>query len=235
VTIGVDVPSSRRAIDLAEQYTGVYASIGVHPNDAASFDDGSLAELRALAAHPKAVAIGEIGLDNYWKTVAPDAQTRAFLAQLELAADLGKPVIIHIRDAAHRHDATDDMLAVLEQHLARRALNQAPGVLHAFSGDTIAARRACDMGFLIGIGGPVTYKKADRMRDVVQAAPADRLMLETDAPFLSPAPHRGRRNEPANVRLIAEQVARLRQTSLDDIAECTTANAARLFGWIDEP
>lgn len=226
VTIGVDVASSRRAIELAERYAGVYASIGVHPNDAADFSHDTLNELRELAAHPNVVAIGEVGLDNYWRTIAPDAQRRAFEAQLELAAELGKPVIVHSRDAA------EDVLGTLERHIARNP--QHAGILHAFSGDRDAARRAYGIGFLIGIGGPVTYKKADELREVVRTAPPDRFVLETDAPFLAPVPYRGQRNEPARVTLIAEHAARLRQAPVQDLARHTTSNAARLFGWTDE-
>ena len=226
VTIGVDVASSHRAIELAERYPAVYASIGVHPNDTADFSHDTVNLLRQLAQHPKVVAIGEVGLDNYWKTIALDVQRRAFEAQLELAAELGKPVIVHSRDAA------EDVLGTLERHIARNP--QHAGILHAFSGDRDAARRAYGIGFLIGIGGPVTYKKADELREVVRTAPPDRFVLETDAPFLAPAPHRGQRNEPVRVTLIAEQVARLRQTPVADVARHTTANAARLFGWTDE-
>ena len=226
VTIGVDLASSRRAVELGERYAGVYASIGVHPNDVADFSRDTLNELRKLAQHPKVVAIGEIGLDRYWRTVAPDAQKRAFEAQLELAADIGKPVIIHSRDAA------EDVLETLERHLARNP--QHAGILHAFSGDRDAARRAFGIGFLIGIGGPVTYKKADELREVARTAPPDRFVLETDAPFLAPVPHRGQRNEPARIALIAEYTARLRQAPVEDIARCTTANVARLLGWTDE-
>ena len=226
VTIGVDVASSRRAIELAERYSSVYAGVGVHPNDAADFNGDTLGEIRALAQHPKVVAIGEIGLDNYWKTVAPDAQVVAFRSQLELAADIGKPVIVHSREAG------GDVLSILARYASGAA--RLAGILHAFSGDMEAAQRAFGLGFLIGFGGPVTYQKADRLREVVRAAPPDRFVIETDAPFLTPMPYRGQRNEPRHAKLVAEQIAQVRQAAVGDIARHTTANAARLFGWVDE-
>ena len=223
LTIGVDVPSSRRAIELAEQYESVYAAVGVHPNDAAEFNNDTAHEIRALAPHPKVVAIGEIGLDTYWKKAAPEAQARAFTAQLDLAIELGKPVIIHNRDA------TAEVMLTLERHATRSTRHA--GVLHSFF-DTIAvAQRAFEMGFLIGLSGPITFKKSHALRELVRAAPIDRIVIETDAPFLAPEPRRGRRNEPARVRDIAELIAGERRSTIEDIAAQTTANAARLFGW----
>jgi len=228
VTIGVDVAGSRRAIELADRYPAVHAAVGVHPNDSAGFDDETLATLRALARHPKVVAIGEIGLDHYWKKVAPEVQTRAFQAQLELAADIGKPIIVHNRDA------TENVLAILSRHITRHASLVTPGILHSFSDDLAVARRAFDLGFLIGFGGAVTFKKSAGLRDLARAAPSDRYVLETDAPFLTPEPHRGRRNEPAYVQHVVECIAQARGVSFAEVARQTTANAARLFGWTDD-
>ena len=235
VTVGVSVASSRRAIDLAEQYEPVYAAVGVHPNDASGFDDDSLSEIRVLAQHPKVVAIGEIGLDHYWKTVSPEAQRSAFEAQLDLALDIARPVIIHSRDAADQvmdtlaRKACPERSRRVTQHATRST-----GILHAFSGNWSAAQRAFELGFLIGIGGPVTFKKSESLRELVRAAPLDRMVIETDAPFLTPEPRRGRRNEPASARLVAERIALERRVTVEDIAETTTANAARLFGWTSD-
>lgn len=225
VTAGVDVASSRRAIELAEQYEAVYASVGVHPNDAAEFNNHTLSEIRALAQHPKVVAIGEIGLDNYWKKVSPEAQARAFEAQLDLAAEIGKPVIIHNRDT------TAEILAILERHVARPASRFTRGVLHSFFDGLDVAQRAFEIGFVIGLSGPITYRKSDDLKELARAVPADRFVVETDAPFLAPEPHRGQRNEPAYVRHVAECIAQVKDCSLEEIARQTTANAGRLFGW----
>ncbi len=228
VTIGVDVGGSRRAIELADHYPTVYAAVGVHPNDSAGFDDETLATLRALAQHPKVVAIGEIGLDNHWRKVAPETQARAFEAQLDLAAEIGKPVIVHIRDA------TENVLAILSRHITRHSSLVTHGILHSFSDDLAVARCAFDLGFLIGFSGPVTFKKSNILRDLAQAVPPDRYVLETDAPFLTPEPRRGRRNEPTYVQHVAECIAQARGVSLAEVARQTTANAARLFGWTDD-
>lgn len=230
LTIGVDLPSSRAAVALAGRYAGVYAAVGVHPNDCAEFDDATLAAVRALAAAPRVVAIGEIGLDYYWKKTAPGQQARALRAQLALAAELGLPVVIHNREA------TEDALALLAEWVAglRAAghpLAARPGVLHSFSADWPAAERALDLGFYLGVSGPVTYKKADTLRAVAAAAPAERLLIETDAPFLTPHPHRGERNEPAYVRFVAQGVAAARGEPVEQAARRTGENAQRLFAF----
>lgn len=225
VTIGTDIASSRRALALAEKYAVVYASVGVHPNDAGDFDDNNLNALRDLVQHPKVVAIGEIGIDYHWKKVAPDAQARAFRAQLELADEIGKPVIVHNRDA------TEDVMSILSGHFSHQSSHVTRGVMHSFSGDITVAQQAFELGLLIGFTGPVTFKKADALREVARAVPIDRFVIETDAPFLTPEPRRGRRNEPAYVHHIAERIATLRDLSIEELAEQTTANAMRLFRW----
>jgi TatD DNase family protein len=227
VTIGVDVASSRRAIELADRYPAVYAAVGVHPNDSAGFDGETLATIRALARHPKVVAVGEIGLDYYRKKVAPAVQAHAFEAQLALASEIGTPVIIHNRDAA------EEVLTTLAQHFARCSPPAALGVLHAYFDSLETAQRAFDLGFLIGFGGAVTFKKSAALLELARAAPPDRFVIETDAPFLTPEPHRGRRNEPAYVRRVVECLAQARGVFFEEVARQTAANAARLFGWTD--
>jgi TatD DNase family protein len=226
VNVGTDLISSRRAVALATQYEQVYAAVGMHPHDAKKLDGASLAELRALAQQPKVVAVGEIGLDFYRDRSPRDAQRRAFQAQLAWAARLGRPVIIHDRDA---HDEIRDMLTDWTRTLKGSVLPGRLGVLHTFSGDVAMAEWAIDLGFYISISGPVTYKNAGRLPDVVRALPLDRILVETDCPFLAPHPHRGKRNEPAYVCLVAEAVAALKGIAIDELAEATTANAQRLF------
>jgi TatD DNase family protein len=215
-----DLASSRRAIALAERYSEVRAAVGVYPNEAADFSAESLAELRDLAQHPKVDAIGEIGLDLHWRTVPLDIQRQAFRAQLELAAEIGRPVIIHDREAH------------AEVMAALRAVPQTGGtVLHSFSGDAEMAHEAEAAGWCLGVDGPLTYKKNDALRAIFAAAPLDRILIETDAPYLTPQARRGSRNEPAFVAFVAERLAEVRRVGLEQIAAATTANAARLFGW----
>jgi TatD DNase family protein len=189
-------------------------------------DGAALAELRELAQQPKVVAIGEIGLDFYRDLSPRDVQRRAFQAQLAWAGKLGKPVVVHDRDA---HDDVMAILADWAAGLDRSPLAGRAGVLHTFSGDLPMAERAIDLGFYISISGPVTYHNARDLPGIVQALPLDRLLVETDCPYLAPHPYRGKRNEPAYVRLVAERIAALRGMSFDDLAAATTANAHRLF------
>ena len=228
LNVGVDVPSSRRAVALAEQYEAIYAAVGMHPHDAKKLDGAALAELRDLAQHPKVVAVGEMGLDFYRDLSPRDVQRRAFKSQLAWAVKLGKPVIIHDRDA---HQEVLDVLTDWAAGLGGSPLAGRPGVLHTFSGDLEMAEKAMELGFYLSISGPVTYQNAGRLSGIVQALPLDRLLVETDCPFLAPHPHRGRRNEPAYVRLVAGRIADLKGISLEELAEATTANAQRLFGF----
>jgi len=228
LNVGADLPSSRQAVALADQYDLVYAAVGMHPHDAKKLDGATPAEFRDLARHPKVVAVGEIGLDFYRNLSPPEVQRRAFQAQLAWAAQLGKPVVIHDREA-HR-----EVLAMLTDWAA--GLKDSPltgrlGVLHTFSGDQAMAERAIELGFYISISGPVTYPNARRLAEIVKALPLDRLLIETDCPFLTPHPYRGRRNEPAFVRLVAERVAELRGISVEELAQATMANAGRLLGF----
>lgn len=221
---GIDLAASRRALALAETHPALRVAVGVHPTETAGFGPETLAALRDLSQHPKVDAIGEIGIDLYWKTVSLEQQEVALRAQLALAAERHLPVIIHDRDA---HEA---VLRVL-----REAAPPAGVVLHAFSGDAAMAAQAGALGFYLGVDGPLTYKKNDALRAVFATAPEDRILLETDAPYLTPdAPpqvRRGTRNEPAFVRQVAARLAVVRGVPEDTIAQTTTANARRLFRW----
>jgi TatD DNase family protein len=234
---GIDLETSRNAIRLAERFQEVYAAVGVHPNDASSWTDDTFTELRELARHPKVVAIGEIGLDYYRDRTPRDLQRRAFSRQLELAAEVSLPVVIHSRNTSlSDRQATLDVLALLiewQASLERTApqLAQRPGVLHSFSDTEPAARRAIEYHFMIGITGPVTFKNATELQQLVVALPLEYLVTETDAPFLTPHPFRGQRNEPAYVRYVAAKIAELRDQPLQTIENITAANAERLFNW----
>ncbi|MCE7989698.1 MAG: TatD family deoxyribonuclease [Caldilinea sp. CFX5] len=231
VNPGIDLQHCRQAIALSEQYPEVYAAVGIHPNSSADFSAATLAEVRRLAQHPKVVAIGEIGLDYYWQQAPAAQQAYAFRAQLELAAELGLPVIIHNRDA------TEDTVAMLDAWVNANSTRQSPlaprpfwGVLHAFGGDRALAQQAFDWHFAVGLGGPITFRNAQRLQEVVAQLPLDHCMIETDAPYLTPHPYRGKRNEPAHVALVCEQIAHLQGQSRITVAQATTAVAYRFFG-----
>jgi len=233
---GVDLASSRKAVELAEKHTQVFAAVGVHPNECGSWSENSPAELNLLAKSSRVRAIGEIGLDFYRNISKPEIQRSIFRKQLEIAYFLDLPVVVHVRDQDDGGSALDEAFEMLGEHIDRlkdhhKICAENPGVLHAFSGDVSEAERAVAMGLCLGIGGPVTYKKAEKLQAVVIKAPLEYILLETDAPFLSPVPQRGKRNEPANVRLVAEQISRLRNLDSNDIFSVTTQNAKRLFRW----
>jgi TatD DNase family protein len=223
---GTDLPRSRAAIQMAETYPGVYAGVGIHPNSTADFTESMIDEIRALAAHPKVVAIGEIGLDYYRHWSSPEKQRHAFEAQLALAAKLNLPVIIHNREA----DA--DSIAMLHDWVAAlpEPLRSRPGVMHSFSASQEIADQAVEIGFCLGFTGPITFKNADSLRRIAASLPEDRILIETDSPFLTPHPYRGKNpNEPAYVRFVAERIAALRLISDETFAQLSTANAERLF------
>lgn len=223
---GIDVVTSGEALGLAAQYPGVFAAVGVHPNSTAEFGDGMLDTIEALASQPKVVAIGEIGLDYYWDKSPKDKQIEAFKAQLAMAARMGLPVIIHNREAS------DDVIAILEMWARDlpSALQERPGVLHSFSAPRTVAERALAIGFFLGFTGPITYKNADELRRIATTVPLERVLVETDGPFLTPTPHpRKHRNEPAYIPLIVDRLAALRQLGNEEITSATTANAMRLF------
>jgi TatD DNase family protein len=234
VNPGIDLDASRAAIALAERHPAVYAAVGVHPNDCQDFDAGTVEELRELAVHPKVVAMGEIGLDYYWDAVPRDQQQRVLEMQLELAASLGLPVIIHSRES------NDDVAAILRTWVNGEAFRSSPlarrpyaGVLHAFSGDLALAQEAYGWGFVLSLGGPVTFKNARRLHELVPHLDMTRLMLETDSPYLTPHPHRGRRNEPAYLPLISDRLTELYGATPSAIARASTSLALRFFGLED--
>ena len=231
VNPGIDLVHSRQAIALAETYREIYAAVGVHPTSSAEFDSHTVTELRALAANPKVVAIGEIGLDYHWDTVAPEQQKAALRAQLALAAELGLPVIIHSRDS--NEDMAEELSRWVqgeEFRVSALAARPFAGVLHAFSGDAAMAEAAYEWGFVVSLGGPVTYKNAEALRELVPYLRRDRLMLETDAPYLSPHPYRSKRNEPSYVRIVCERLAEIYGANVDEIAAESTALAIQFFG-----
>jgi TatD DNase family protein len=218
VEIGYDLPSSRAAIALAEAHPQIFAVVGVQPNHVAELTPGWLDEVRALAAHPKVVAIGEIGLDYHWMKASPADQERVFREQLALARAIALPVVIHSREAQA------DTLRVLGD-----AARGQPGVMHSFSGDWEYAQACLEIGFMLSFSGPVTFPKAAELHEAARLAPADMILTETDSPYLSPHPRRGQRNEPANVRLVAERLAALRGVPLSELAAQVWRNAERIF------
>jgi TatD DNase family protein len=229
VNAGAGLEASQAGVALAETYPQVYAAVGVHPHEAKTLNQDVLEELRALAQHPKVVAIGEIGLDYYRDRSPRPVQRRAFQQQLALARELGKPIIVHDREA-HR-DVMDMLRQWVREGYQPSAIGHQPvGVMHCFSGDLAMAREVIEMGFYISIPGPVTFANERRLPDLVRALPLERLLIETDCPYLTPHPHRGKRNEPAYVRLVAEAIAQIRGISLEEVARITTANARALFG-----
>lgn len=217
----IDLDNCAAVLALSERYDGVFAAVGVHPNSSAEWQPTDIDHIRTLAQHPKVVAIGEIGVDYYWDKSPKTTQHTAFAAQMALAAELDLPVIVHNREASE-----DTVALMAASPLAGR---ERAGVLHSFSAEAHIARRALDLGFYIGFTGPLTYKKADDLRQIAQTVPLDRILIETDAPFLAPHPYRGKRNEPAYVVAVADRLAALHNLSLDRIAAITTANAERLF------
>ena len=226
VNIGTSLTSSRAAVALAERYDFIYATVGVHPHDAKTVTPAVLDELRVLARRPKVVAVGEIGLDYYRDLSPRPAQRRAFAAQLGLATELGLPVVVHSREAH------DDVMAALQEwcRLPTGGGEGGIGVLHSYSAGPERLEGVLKLGFSIGISGPVTFPKAHRLRVVAATVPLERLLVETDCPYLTPKPYRGRRNEPAYVRHVVEEVACAREMPVEAVARATVNNARCLFG-----
>ena len=226
----IHLASSFDILRLAESIDEVYAAVGVHPNEALSWESGMQDSIQEAAHHSKVVAIGEIGLDYYRDYSPRDLQRRVFTHQLDLAAEMNLPVIIHNRQAS------EDVLELLTAwHAtlvkANSPLKDRPGVLHSFSDQLPVAKQAIDIGFFIGFTGPITYKNTYNLQELVKSIPLDSILIETDAPFLPPHPHRGKRNEPAHVRLVAEKLSELLEVDYQTVAKATTNNSKRLFGW----
>jgi len=223
ITIGCDLATSRAAVGLAGRYESVYASIGVHPHEVKHIGDGWYDEFRRLAEDPKVVAYGEIGLDYHYNHSSPQQQRDRFREQVRLARELHLPVIIHTREAQ------EDTVAILREERA----SEIGGVFHCFSGDAWLAKDALELGFYLSFSGILTFNNASMLRDIAKQTPLDRLLVETDCPYLTPVPHRGKRNEPAYVSLVARQLATLHAEqaglTLEDIGRITTENAKRLF------
>ena len=219
VTVGTNLLDCRKAIAIAGKHKAVYAAVGIHPHDVKGIDGKTYQLMRLLAGEPKVVAYGEIGLDFFRNRSPRDVQIRCFGEQLELAAEVGLPVIIHDREA---HAETLSILA--------RWRGKKGGIIHCFSGDAVMAGKCIDRGFYISIPGPVTYPKSQKLLEVVRKVPLDRLLVETDAPYLAPHPYRGKRNEPAYVVHTAKKIAEIKGLSLEEVGEATSRNAKTLFG-----
>ena len=218
ITVGTTLNDCGKAVSLTRQYEAVYAAIGIHPHEVKDIDEKSYDNIKEMANADKVVAYGEIGLDFFRNLSPRDIQIRRFGEQLELASELELPVIIHDREA---HKETLDML---------RSWNGKPGVIHCFSGDYRMAKKCLDMGFYISIPGAITFGKSEKLQEVVRQVPIACLLLETDAPYLTPHPYRGKRNEPAHVIHTARKVAEIKNLSLEDVASITSRNSRTVFG-----
>ncbi len=234
----LSVTSSLSAIKLAESHPMLYAAIGVQPNESLTWDNASISALRELSTNPKVIAIGEIGLDYYWVAAPHEHQQRVFREQLDLATELELPVVVHLREKGDAADGPcyEDAMNILEEWVAglgpeKETLKKKPGVLHSFSGSLETAQRAIGLNFCIGLTGPVTFKNAKVKQEIVAQLPLENLLIETDAPYLAPHPHRGKRNEPAFVAEIADKIAGLQSRNQEEVAIITTRNATRLFSW----
>lgn len=206
-------------MEMIEEYDFIYAAIGWHPVDAIDMTEEDLAWIKELSAHEKVVAIGEMGLDYHWDKSPKDIQKEVFRNQIALAKEVNLPIIIHNRDA------TEDVVTILKEEGAEAV----GGIMHCFTGSAEVARECMKMNFYLSFGGPVTFKNAKKPKEVVKEIPNDRLLIETDCPFLTPHPFRGKRNEPSYVKYVAEQIAELKEMTFEEIASITTENAKRLF------
>lgn len=220
VVVGFDRPTIKKAIELVEQYEFLYAAIGWHPVDAIDMELKDLDWIEELSSHPKVVALGEMGLDYYWDKSPKEVQHEVFRKQIRLAKKVKLPIIIHNREA------TADILMILKEENAA----EVGGIMHCFSGSAETALECIEMNFSISLGGPVTFKNAKKPKEVAIEIPLDRLLIETDCPYLAPHPYRGKRNEPSYVKLVAEQIAELKGLTFQEIAQITTANAKKIFG-----
>src|SRR5690625_477170 len=219
VVVGFNEETIPLGVEIAETYETIYAAIGWHPVDAIDCTSDDLKWIESLTSHPKVVALGEMGLDYHWDKSPKDVQADIFRQQIQLAKQLNFPIIIHNREA------TEDVIQILQEENAAAV----GGIMHCYSDSVAYVNPSLDMNFYISLGGPVTFKNAQDPKEVAKVVPSDRLLIETDAPYLAPHPYRGKRNEPAYVRLVAEEIAKLRGQSLEEISEQTTKNAFELF------
>jgi TatD DNase family protein len=220
VVVGFDRPTISRAIELAEQYPFIYAAVGWHPVDAIDMTEEDLQMIEQLAAHPKVVALGEMGLDYYWDKSPKEVQKEVFRKQIALAKKVKLPIIIHNREA------TADIIEILKEENAA----EVGGIMHCFTGSVEVAKQCIDMNFYISFGGPVTFKNAKKPKEVAKEIPLEHLLIETDCPYLTPHPFRGKRNEPSYVKYVAEAIAELKGVSFEEVAQKTSDNAKKLFG-----
>ena len=220
VVVGFDRQTIEIAMDLVEKYDFLYASIGWHPVDAIDMTDEDLAWIEELAAHPKVVALGEMGLDYHWDKSPKDVQKEVFRKQIRLAKKLKLPIVIHNREA------TGDIIEILKEENAA----EVGGIMHCFSGSAETALECIKMNLYISLGGPVTFKNAKKPKEVAKVVPLDKLLIETDCPYLAPHPYRGKRNEPAYVKLVAQEIAALKELEFEEVARATTENPKRVFG-----
>lgn len=220
VVVGFDRETITRAIELADTYEFIYATVGWHPVDAIDMTDEDLKWIEELCSHPKVVALGEMGLDYYWDKSPKEIQKEVFRKQIALAKKVKLPIIIHNREA------TADIIEILEEENA----SEVGGIMHCFTGSVEVAKQCMDMNFYISFGGPVTFKNAKKPKEVAAEIPLDRLLIETDCPYLTPHPFRGKRNEPSYVKYVAEQIAELKGVTFEEIALKTSDNAKRFFG-----
>ena len=219
VNVGADLLSSRRSIVLAEEYPFIFATVGIHPHDASDLDEDALKELKKMASHEKVLAIGEIGLDYHYDNSPRDIQQEAFRKQLQLAKNLKLPIAIHSREA------DEDTLKILKEEYP----GIKGGIMHCFASNLAIAKECLDLGLYLAFGGVITFKNAKELRDVVKEVPLNRILLETDSPYLTPEPFRGQRNEPSHVRFIAEKIAKIKEIDLIEVVETTTANAIEVY------
>ena len=233
----IDLDSSREILSLVDSDPILFAAVGIHPNSGTSWDSNTLDSLKKLADHPKVVAIGEIGLDYYRDRAPRELQKKILIEQLDLALEMDFPAILHVRNNSEEdRSCIEDLLSILEDWTSAAEppfskRNHPPGVVHSFSGNTVESQRALNAGFYIGITGPVTFKNADELRNVVKETDISRLLVETDGPFLTPQPFRGKRNEPAHVRYIVDKISDVKGLPFETTARQTSENAACLFQW----
>lgn len=217
VVAGYDLESSKRAVTIAHEYPFIYATVGISPNDCLDTTDEDIKEIETLLQDHRVVALGEIGLDYYWKDVPVDKQKDVFRKQIEIAKKYDKPIVIHARDA---YEDTYNILKAANHY----------GIMHCYSGSVEMAKRYIAIGYKISLAGPVTFKNAKVPKEVAKAIGIDHLLIETDCPYLTPHPFRGKLNEPANVVYIAQEIAKLKSMEIEDVARITTFNAKEVFG-----